>query len=374
MTMDRKIVEALHDSGLRTVVVLTGGGSRFLSELMSVPGASRTVVGAHIPYSSDPLDRFVLETVKESVSKRTARRMADRAFSEAVRNSGAGTHCVGIACSAGLTTDRDRRGEDEAWCCLRSAGSDEFAHIEFEKDGATRDRQEDTLAALLLFMTSNASGVAGIEWVGDSGYSVRFQTETLTSPLSDFFRGVSRWVIVHSDGRIEPEGKPAPNLLSGSFNPMHMGHRKLADAAAELTGERVDFELSISNADKPEIDPATIRDRLRSIGAQRRIVLTRSPIFFGKADLFPETGFVIGFDTAVRILDPKYYGGEEGLLEALDALRKAPAHFLVGGRLTDQGFRTVQDLRIPEGFESMFKQIPESTFRCDVSSTGIRGE
>ena len=40
-----------------------------------------------------------------------------------------------------------------------------------------------------------------------------------------------------------------------------------------------------------------------------------------KSQLFGPCDFVMGADTASRVLDAKYYGGVQGLAEALDTLR-----------------------------------------------------
>jgi hypothetical protein len=36
------------------------------------------------------------------------------------------------------------------------------------------------------------------------------------------------------------------------------------------------------------------------------VTLTREPLFTAKATLLPGAAFAVGWDTAVRILDPKY--------------------------------------------------------------------
>jgi hypothetical protein len=45
-------------------------------------------------------------------------------------------------------------------------------------------------------------------------------------------------------------------------------------------------------------------------------------------------GFVIGTDTMVRILNPKYYGDDvEAMLESVREMGRSGVHFVVGGRL-----------------------------------------
>lgn len=47
-----------------------------------------------------------------------------------------------------------------------------------------------------------------------------------------------------------------------------------------------------------------------------------------------QMGFVIGTDTMVRILNPKYYGdSQEAMLEAVRDMKRLGVHFVVGGRL-----------------------------------------
>jgi hypothetical protein len=50
--------------------------------------------------------------------------------------------------------------------------------------------------------------------------------------------------------------------------------------------------------------------------------------------------FVIGTDTMVRIINPKYYGNIfENMLQAIRAMQASGVHFVVGGRL-EQGVGT----------------------------------
>jgi len=82
----------------------------------------------------------------------------------------------------------------------------------------------------------------------------------------------------------------------------------------------------------------------------------------------------VGFDTAARIIQPRYYGDSEaGMLAALAEMRDRGNRFLVAGREGSDGrFRELRELEIPAGFAGLYEAIPEELFHSDVSSTEIR--
>ncbi|MCH7989649.1 MAG: hypothetical protein IID46_10955, partial [Planctomycetes bacterium] len=103
------------------------------------------------------------------------------------------------------------------------------------------------------------------------------------------------------------------------------------------------------------------------------LALTNAPTFAQKAEFLQGVTFVVGFDTAERIVQPRFYGGETELMrQALQRIRNAKCRFLVAGRLQREKFLTLRDVSIPAEFEDLFEELPESAFRQDVSSTDHR--
>ena len=102
--------------------------------------------------------------------------------------------------------------------------------------------------------------------------------------------------------------------------------------------------------------------------------MTRAPVFVEKARLFRGTIFVVGYDTAVRLVAKEYYGDSENrMIEALDALRACGCRFLVAGRLDEAGsFRSLEHVQMPASHRDLFDAIPEAEFRADLSSTNLR--
>ena len=111
-------------------------------------------------------------------------------------------------------------------------------------------------------------------------------------------------------------------------------------------------------------------------------MLTRAPLYAAKAALMPGATFVLGHDTAVRLLMPKYYGGERGMFAAFNQIRAAGCSFIVAGRAAAQPqagseggaaasrFLTLADVDVPEALADLFEAMPE--FRLDVSSSELR--
>ena len=121
--------------------------------------------------------------------------------------------------------------------------------------------------------------------------------------------------------------------------------------------------------DKPDLPAAEVERRVGQFAGVGPVWVTRAATFVEKARLFPGVRFVVGYDTAVRVIDPKYYAGAAGRDAAVLALWSAGARFLVGGRVDAAGlFR-----QWGESHGGLFEVIPEGEFRVDVSSTQLRG-
>ena len=196
-----------------------------------------------------------------------------------------------------------------------------------------------------------------------------------SDPLAALLAGELDRLTALGDGRLAT-GEAVPVLCyPGSFNPLHAGHLELARVAAELTGAALSFELSVTNVDKPPLTVQEVRARLGQFAGRSPVELTRQPTFAGKAALLPGTTFVVGADTARRLVDPAYYqGSQAAMTETIEAMWSAGARFLVAGRTDGTGrFETLADLPIPAEWRDRFRPIPEDRFRIDLSSSELRG-
>ena len=72
----QELVAQIHQSAGHVVLSLSGGGARAISALTEVPGASRTLLEAVVPYSHSSLIEWLGGYPDQYCSAETTRRMA----------------------------------------------------------------------------------------------------------------------------------------------------------------------------------------------------------------------------------------------------------------------------------------------------------
>jgi hypothetical protein len=197
------------------------------------------------------------------------------------------------------------------------------------------------------------------------------------------------------------------------------------------------FELSVINVDKPPLELEILQSRLEQFSKRGlNVIATRAPRFIDKVDTFleststsykvssststskdqgsykvssstststskdqeidktndtPTLVFVVGFDTAARLVDPKYYtgGSESAVLAALLPWLEKGVRFLVAGRIASASTYTMTTFettyastsefltfekhlkpRLPKVLQPLFVGL--DGFREDISSSELR--
>jgi hypothetical protein len=404
-----QLVEHIHDSPLRIVLAAAGGGSRAIADLLEVPGASRTLLEAVVPYSAAAMTAWLGSLPDGLCSAATGRAMAMAAFRrarqyEASEGSGSGVQgsggsgqgseisnlrsldlksstlqiskspnlqippVAGIACTASLASDRPKRGPHRIHVALQTGCLTAAWHLQLQKDRRSRAEEERLAGRLVLNVVAEACQV-GERLSLDLLEGEQIEESRVQAPPAwqDLLLGNIETV------RIGPaEGSPQV-IMPGAFNPLHDGHRRMMQVAEKMLGQSAAAEISILNVDKPPLDYIEIERRLGQFPADRPVFLTRAARFEEKSRLFAGATFIVGVDTLRRIADPRYYGDDPSAHQrAIEQIAARGCRFLVFGRDLGAGFIRLADLDLPDSLRVICRDVPPEVFREDVSSTALR--
>src|SRR6202047_5436117 len=150
----QQLISTVHASGRKAVLAITGGGSGAVGELLRVPGGSRLLIEAQIPYDALALAAFLGFAPAQASSADTAIAMARTARTRSTRLMPAGTDLVGpdlvgLGATAALVSDRPRRGEHRFHIAFANAAG--IAHCTGVMAKGRRDRaaEEDLVSRVI---------------------------------------------------------------------------------------------------------------------------------------------------------------------------------------------------------------------------------
>ncbi|KAF1325649.1 Sodium/potassium-transporting atpase subunit alpha-2, partial [Globisporangium splendens] len=336
---------------------------------------------------------------------------------------------MGVACTAALATNYEKKGPHHCFLSVCSAAEEQLQgaerstlqqrcetyHLNLSKTlKRTRNEEDHIVSHWLVYVLAKAAnvdpeGTAALhdallaeQHDEDSFVVVTAGDHTPIDPLEELCVGSTpaltsvAFLPLASKNAFVTIAKDLGFrgvVLSGSFNPLHQGHMDLVRAAQRVVQDRfgrelpIAFEIAVANADKGTITSSTVRQRVEQfVGSSSPfgvwpVLVTNATLFSQKASVLKGCAFVIGADTAVRIVDKKYYDNDEYKMAlTLQQIARNECFFVVAGRMDDKvtnRFISADEVlatSIPVVFKHLFVPLDESVFRSDISSTQIRNQ
>lgn len=314
------------DPPVRVFVACTGAGAGIQNALWQVPGASAYLVGGVFPYSTHETDRFLGFKPDSYCSRTTAIELAMAAYMRACESSSAGDRPVGLGVTAVVSSNREHKGDHRVFAAVvTDAGAWELGSVIPKRAHHEARRADDVdVVCHAEAVLSDALGLG-------LGFSDHPSTAVPEEELRKIF---FTWPLFLPSGKRRSLGNITPTqtvFLPGTFDPVHMGHRGMAKAAARLT-RRVIFSVTATPPHKEALSvPLMLRRAAQfKVACDHEILFTEGePLYIDKARHFPGAYFAIGVDAALRMFDPKWGHEIEPLLAEF---RELGTRFLVFGR------------------------------------------
>jgi hypothetical protein len=159
MTDTERLIERIHATPAMVVLAITGAGSQALAWLLAVPGASRTLIEATVPYAEASMVELLGAAPDEFVSAETALAMARAALSRAEALTDGDSPLIGLGCTATIATDRTKRGDHRCAVATVGQGGPRSYSLMLAKGSRDRAGEEEVVSRLVLYALARACGI-----------------------------------------------------------------------------------------------------------------------------------------------------------------------------------------------------------------------
>lgn len=285
-------MQVLKDSNLLYYFAITGGGSSLIPFLAANEGTSKFLTGIEFPYAQEATKAFIGSAPRESyVSYSTARELAVSAWEKQIGLGINPSQAVGVGVTCSLTYNGQREGrENKVFIAFYT--KDYVCQSKRVLSGFSRGAQEIEVCSFCCCEINKFV----------SGISQKEKPETF----------------VKNEGFSDPIVKDGKLIVySGSFNPAHKAHLKIAEVSKEIVdSDNFIFEISKNAHGKSKLDGIEIEKRVKGLSAP--CVITESTTFEEKHQellkKYPNVSqiiYVMGEDTFDRV-------GNMGTLDDLE--------------------------------------------------------
>ncbi len=364
MNKYQDIVEKIHSSPFKLVIVSSGGGTNAISSLLKVPGASNTILESYIPYSKESMNEFLNSKPDHYCSLDTCLSMAANAYKKStkINKQSKSKHLLGIAITASLATTYKKKGDHKFFIVVQSHDYTKYLECYLEKDLRTREMEEELITGCVINLLSESCGLkCDLPKISEQ---IKIQQIDAEKSWKKLFNSQIGYI---SNIKNTPE-----LIFPGSFNPLHEGHIKMKELAEKKTGMHTTFEICAKNADKPPLTFYEIKRTIDQFQNDESWMLTSAGRFSEKAEMFPNSVFIIGADTLLRVFDEKFYKSHKDMMDHIQRFNDHNINFLVFGRKVNQKFISLDKIKIPEIISARCTGFEETIFRDDISSTELR--
>ena len=288
------IVNKIHASPYKLTIVSSGGGTNAISALLEVAGASNTILESHIPYSKESMDTFLNKKPDHYCSLDTCLNMAANAYkkSKEVDSESKTKHLLGIAITANLATTYEKKGDHKFFIVIQTYNYTKYLECFLDKGKRTREEEEELITSCVISLLANS---CGFEFnLPSIDEEIRINEVIAEKSWEKLFNDKVGFI---SNNISNPE-----LIFPGSFNPLHEGHIKMKELAEKKTGMHTTFEICARNADKPPLTFYEIKRTIDQFQNDESWMLTSAGRFSEKAEMFPNSVFIIGADTLICLL------------------------------------------------------------------------